>query len=73
MSAATHYRMKSAFEIEGVVRLAGSIITAAEFATLSDEGRELLLTDAHVVECTPAIAQPPVFPRKRESKPKATE
>lgn len=63
----THYQLRSAVEVNGTVRTAGSRITAEEFATLSDEGQELLLRDEHVVPCEPrahdAVAPSP-FPRK---------
>lgn len=67
----THYQLKSAVEIQGVVRVAGTTITAEEFATIQEEGQELLLRDSHVVACeAPTVAVPTSpFPRKRGPKP----
>lgn len=69
---ATHYRLKSATTVGGTVRMAGSVITAEEFATLSEVAQELFLRDEHLVECdgpaTPAPIPSP-FPRKRGPKP----
>ena len=63
----THYRLASAMEIEGVVRVPGTIITAEQFATLKPESQEMLLRDEHLVECEPPRGyEPPAspFPQK---------
>ena len=72
MPEPTHYRLASAIEIEGVVRPAGSVITAEQIGTLPPEAQEMLLRDEHVVPCASPNVQalpPSPFPRK-PTKPK---
>jgi hypothetical protein len=59
----THYVLKSAMEIEGVVRPSGTVITREQFETLKPEAQEMLLRDEHVVECEPPRGYvPPASP-----------
>lgn len=59
----THYRLKSAMEIEGVVRVPDTVITAEQFETLKPESQEMLLRDEHLVECDPPRGYvPPASP-----------
>lgn len=68
MAEPTHYKLESAVEIEGIVRQAGSTITAEQLRTLPPEGQEILLRDEHVIPCAAPSGEPAIppspFPRK---------
>lgn len=62
----THYVMSSAFELDGEIRVAGTVITAEQIE--SHQRFEMLLADEHIRPCeAPGVAKPvkPSFTGRR--------
>jgi hypothetical protein len=67
----THYVMSSAFEVEGTIKVAGTVLTAEQIE--SHRHFDMLMADEHIRPCGAPAVEKPAKPSFGGRKRKATE